>query len=112
MQIRRNFVLAVAVLVATLAISLVAEYPFNRGKMPDNSATNGAYRDGYYLGMLAAERGELPHISFGRWSKDADRNSFRKAYRVAYERTIMTFDQTKKHESEHFSGIPRGPLLR
>lgn len=94
MQIRRTFLLAV--LVAALAIGLVAACPITRGKMRDNSATNGAYRDGFYLGRLAAERGELPHVAFGRWSEDSDRNSFREGYKVAYERTIVTFDQGKE----------------
>jgi len=94
MQIRRTFLLAV--LLTALAIGLVAAYLSSRGKMPDNTATNGAYRDGLYLGTLAAERGELPHIAFGRWSKGSDHDAFVEGYKVAHERTIVSFDQSKE----------------
>jgi len=94
MQIRRTFLLGV--LLVALAIGLVAAYLISRGKMPYNVAANGAYRDGLYLGGLAAERGQSPHIAFGRWSKDADRNSFIEGYKGSYERTIMSFNQSKE----------------
>ena len=38
--------------------------------------TRAAFRDGLYLGGLAAERGEEPHVSEGRWSNQADRTLF------------------------------------
>ena len=39
-------------------------------KLHDNNLvqTRAAFRDGLYLGGLAAQRGEEPHISEGRWS--------------------------------------------
>ena len=40
------------------------------------SATNAAYRDGLYLGKLAAEQGRDSHIASGRWSQENDRAAF------------------------------------
>jgi hypothetical protein len=47
-----------------------------------SEATNAAFRDGLYLGKLAAGRGDSFHVSRGRWATDSDRN----AYAVGYER--------------------------
>jgi hypothetical protein len=55
----------------------------NLHNSPDQ--TGAAFRDGLYQGELAAERGEEPHISDGRWSNQADRASFTAGYRQGYE---------------------------
>ena len=39
-------------------------------------ATNGAFRDGLFLGAHAAKRGAEPHIASGRWPMDQDGESF------------------------------------
>jgi hypothetical protein len=46
-----------------------------RATSPDASAesrlaANGAFRDGMYLGKLAAENGRLPLPAVGRWSTE------------------------------------------
>jgi hypothetical protein len=48
-------------------------------------ATDGAFRDGLYLGRLAAENGVAPHIVSGRWATEADRASFTAGYQKGYE---------------------------
>src|SRR5213595_2593847 len=40
-------------------------------------ATSAPYRDGLYLGKLAAARGGESQISTGRWTAEADRASFK-----------------------------------
>ncbi len=50
--------------------------------------TRAAFRDGLYLGGLAARRGEEPHISEGRWSNQADRTSFTAGYQQGYDEAI------------------------
>ena len=35
--------------------------------------TDGAFRDGLYLGRLAAEGGSEPHVAIGRWATAEDR---------------------------------------
>ena len=48
-------------------------------------ATDGAFRDGLYLGKLAAGRGQTQRPAIGRWSTDRDRSMFAAGYRRGYE---------------------------
>ena len=59
-------------------------------KLQDNNPvqTRAAFRDGLYLGGLAAQRGEEPHISEGRWSSPTDRTLFTAGYQQGYDRGI------------------------
>ncbi len=50
--------------------------------------TSGPFRDGLYLGELAAARGSAPHIAFGRWAADKDRASFTKGYQQGYDESL------------------------
>ncbi len=50
--------------------------------------TRAAFRDGLYLGGLAAERGEAPHVSEGRWLNHADRTLFAAGYQQGYDRGL------------------------
>ena len=52
------------------------------------TATDGAFRDGLYLGGLAAQRGEEPRIAEGRWSSQSDRASFTAGYQQGYDQLI------------------------
>lgn len=47
-------------------------------------AIDGAFRDGLYLGKLAAERGQELRPPIGRWSTDRDRSLFTDGYRRGY----------------------------
>jgi hypothetical protein len=49
-----------------------------------NRNADGAFRDGLYLGRLAAQRGVQPHITAGRWSTPQDRASFTAGYQTGY----------------------------
>jgi hypothetical protein len=60
---------------------------------PQNIASNqeissAAFRDGSYLGKLAAERGDAPHMAVGRWAKNADRILFATGYSEAYSQNL------------------------
>jgi hypothetical protein len=46
--------------------------------------THGAYRDGLYLGKLAASLGDAPHLCTGRWSKKADQDLFSAGFEQGY----------------------------
>jgi hypothetical protein len=50
--------------------------------------TDGAYRDGLFLGKFAAEHGEAPHIAVGRWSTVAERVSFAAGYQRGYTEVL------------------------
>src|ERR1700730_19177649 len=43
-----------------------------------------AFRDGMFHGRLQAQRGETPHLSAGRWSRDSDRQLFVAGYQEGY----------------------------
>jgi hypothetical protein len=59
-------------------------------KLHDNNPvqTRAAFRDGLYLGGLAAQRGEEPNISEGHWSNPADRTLFTAGYAQGYDEGI------------------------
>lgn len=68
---------------ATLAIS-----PSNTKSMTTSEASlaaDGAFRDGLYLGKLAAASGEQPRLAVGRWSSAQDRLQFAIGYRRGYD---------------------------
>jgi hypothetical protein len=67
------------------AILLAAAYSGSGNAMNKNQAANAAFRDGLYLGKLAAERGETPQVSLGRWATASDRESFVAGYETAYQ---------------------------
>jgi hypothetical protein len=48
-------------------------------------ANDGAFRDGLYLGKLAAEGGQQSRLAIGRWSTEQDRSQFAAGYRRGYE---------------------------
>jgi hypothetical protein len=48
-------------------------------------ASDGAFRDGLYIGKLAAGRGRPQHPLTGRWSTEKDRASFAAGYRRGYD---------------------------
>jgi len=50
--------------------------------------TDGAFRDGVFLGKRAAERGAAPNAPIGRWATKADRASFTAGYLQGYEEIL------------------------
>ena len=47
-------------------------------------ATQGAYRDGFYLGRLHRKQGIPSRIARGRWSRESDRQLFEIGYNRGY----------------------------
>ena len=88
----RQFLFAI-VLTLCAGVAFMVRSPARRNSFPnlqDNNPvqTGAAFRDGLYLGGLAARRGEEPHISEGRWSNQADRTSFTAGYQQGYDEAI------------------------
>jgi hypothetical protein len=52
--------------------------------------TDGAFRDGLYLGRLAAEGGSEPHVAIGRWATEEDRSSFKAGYHRGYSELLAS----------------------
>jgi hypothetical protein len=53
-------------------------------KVDASRVTSAPFRDGFYLGKLAAERGGESHISSGRWATEADRAAFTAGFQQGY----------------------------
>jgi len=51
-------------------------------------AADGAFRDGLYLGKLAAGQGHPLHLAVGRWSTGRDRTNFSTGYRQGYGNSL------------------------
>ncbi len=52
--------------------------------------TNGAFRDGLYLGRLAAGPGAEPHVARGRWATAEDQASFTAGYARGYSESLAS----------------------
>jgi hypothetical protein len=52
-------------------------------------ATDGAYRDGLFLGRLDARAGRNRRACVGRWSSQTDRASFASGYEDGYARAAL-----------------------
>jgi hypothetical protein len=59
----------------------------NRTSAP---TTDAAFRDGMYLGRLAAEAGAEPHIARGRWATLGDRALFSAGYQEGYRASLAS----------------------
>lgn len=84
-----TFALAMAVCLGTTA--MLANGGRGAGqheKLDTQTATDGAFRDGLYVGRLAAERGRPLHPQTGRWSSERDRSSFAAGYRRGYNGVV------------------------
>jgi hypothetical protein len=47
-------------------------------------ATDGAFRDGMFIGQMDRSRALPPHVASGRWTTPADRQSFSQGYEQGY----------------------------
>src|SRR5216683_1844485 len=58
--------------------------PFPVIEADASHAASAAYRDGLYLGRLAAAQGSPIRVASGRWATDGDRTLFAAGYRQGY----------------------------
>ena len=81
-----TFAFALAVSLGTTAV-LANNGPAaqQRQRADAQRATDGAFRDGLYVGRLAAESRQPLRPQIGRWSSDQDRSSFVAGYRRGYD---------------------------
>ncbi len=72
-------------LCAIATLFFIQFFGLNQGNSGQaQNAASAAFRDGVYQARLAAENGEKPHLSTGRWSKDSDRRAYVAAYQQEY----------------------------
>jgi hypothetical protein len=75
----------------TAALLTAGAFPMMKTVSANNSSyadarrqSDGAYRDGLYLGKLDAQAGRRERPAVGRWVGEADRELFREGYRTGY----------------------------
>jgi hypothetical protein len=70
-----------------------------------------AFRDGLYLGKLAAQRGESAHIAVSRWAKESDRTLFASGYQLAYGESLARISKEQSDQAGAFrDGLYLGRL--
>jgi hypothetical protein len=107
-------VYGLAVVAVAIAFFAAFAHTNNNALITTNQALNGAFRDGVYLGTLAARRAEAPHIAFGRWATANDQQSFREGYSEAYEQTLALMvhekPQAQNNSAPYRDGLYLGQL--
>jgi hypothetical protein len=86
-----TYVLASVICLGTTAVLAISSrnVKFN-ASVEAALASDGAFRDGLYLGKLAAESGQPPRAAIGRWSTDQDRSAFATGYRHGYNESLAS----------------------
>jgi hypothetical protein len=84
-----TFALAIAVCLGTTAL-LAGSGRATRQSADSQMAADGAFRDGLYIGRLAAEAGRALRPQIGRWSNEHDRTSFAAGYRQGYNDVLAS----------------------
>jgi len=86
-----TFALAIAVCLGTTTLLASSGRATRRRPSADAlMATDGAFRDGLYVGRLAAEGGRPLRPPVGRWSNEQDRASFVAGYRRGYNDVLAS----------------------
>jgi len=85
-----TLVLALAVCVGTIGMLANRSGAAGRHSADAQMAADGAFRDGLFVGRLAAEGGRPLHPQIGRWSSERDRTSFVAGYRRGYNDVLAS----------------------
>jgi hypothetical protein len=85
------YVLTLVICLGTTAMLAVSNRNVKSNASVETAlATDGAFRDGLYLGKLAAESGQPARLAIGRWSTDQDRSMFTAGYRRGYSESLTS----------------------
>lgn len=83
--------LALAVSLGTTAMLAKGGYATPQSQIANlQLAADGAFRDGLYIGKLAAKGGQPQRPPIGRWSNERDRASFVDGYRRGYTAVLAS----------------------
>lgn len=81
---------AIAIALSATAMVAVSNRNVNSNTAAESRLTSdAAFRDGLYLGKLAAESGRPMHPAIGRWSTEQDRNTFSVGYQRGYREASL-----------------------
>lgn len=79
-----RFVLALAIAAGANGMLANSSFRFTQDSEAARLATDGAFRDGLYLGKLAARNAGPLRPAIGRWSTEQDRSMFTAGYERGY----------------------------
>ncbi len=91
------FVLALAIAVSVGTTAVLGNSGRSARQSEDSIARmagDGAFRDGLYVGRLAAASGRPLVPDIGRWSRESDRTSFASGYRRGYNDFLASANRT------------------
>jgi hypothetical protein len=89
------FVSALAIALALGTTAMLANTKITINANPGEQArldSDGAFRDGLYLGKLAAESGQPLRPAVGRWSTEQDRSMFTAGYKRGYSESLADIE--------------------
>ncbi len=64
-------------------------------------AADGAFRDGFYLGKVAAKSSRTQRPAVGRWSTGQDRANFLAGYRRGYGENVAHVQPQKEMQNQN-----------
>ncbi len=82
-----HYVLVIATAIAAIAASgrgPATQVSQNQTSSIAAHATDGAFRDGMFMGQMDRSRALPHHVASGRWTTTADRVSFSQGYEQGY----------------------------
>lgn len=92
-HMEKIFILALALTVSLGTTAMLANGGYAT-RQPQSAiprmAADGAFRDGLYIGKLAAKGGQPQRPPIGRWSNQRDRASFVDGYRHGYTAVLAS----------------------
>ena len=109
MKMRKTY-MGVVLLAAAVASVMLGRSSSNSSTVEGEQATNGPFRDGVYLAKLAVQNGEPSHISAGRWTANADRESFVAGYKRSYEQSLTAQATEEATNAPFRDGLFHGRL--
>jgi hypothetical protein len=93
------YALALVIFLGTTAVLAVSNHNGKSNASVETTlASDGAFRDGLYLGKLAAESGQAPRMALGRWSTDQDHSMFAAGYRRGYSESLASAANTPRNQ--------------
>ena len=103
------YALALVICVGTTAMLAVSNHNVKSNPSIETGlASDGAFRDGLYLGKLAAECGQAPRRpAVGRWSAEQDRSMFAAGIAVDTANPSPALQQTLHPPSRWSKARPR-----
>ena len=94
--------------------ALLATNQQQTGELQSSDAAmmnSAAFRDGAYMGQLAAQRGESSRIAIGRWARQSDRDAFAAGYTRGYAQNLLPATAAERATNAAFrDGLYLGKL--